>query len=102
MFFEKTAMKINFEISLNIKTCKGIETYGSFGLGEDEGIAKALYQSLLGDSQVTKHAVITIDLIRRENGIPYPLELKHCSYAQLAENVQIITRERFKQLNLEN
>jgi len=49
---------------------------------------------------VNEDSVITIDLIKRENQIPYPQKLRHCSYAQLAENIKIITKELFKQLNL--
>ncbi|TKC57142.1 hypothetical protein FBD94_21155 [Pedobacter hiemivivus] len=30
----------------------------------------------------------------------FPLELRHCGYEQLARDVQVITRELFKRLNL--
>lgn len=93
-------MDSKFEISLNMKTCKGIETYGCFNLGKDEQFARSLFDGLLGDDKVNEDSVITIDLIKRENQIPYPQKLRHCSYAQLAENIKIITKELFKQLNL--
>lgn len=84
-----------------MKTCKGIATYGCFTLGNDQQLARTLYNSLEGDQQVSANSVITIDLIKREHGIPFPLDLRHCSYEQLAVNVQLITKELFKHLNLE-
>jgi hypothetical protein len=94
-------MEVCYEISLNMKTFKGIETYGCFAVGRDEQFARTLYSSLEGGDQVSENSVITIDFIRRENGVPYPLALRHCSYDQLSENVRRITRELFIRLNLE-
>lgn len=84
-----------------MKTHKGIETYGCFSIGHDEEFARGLYASLQGSDDVSPGAVITIDLLRRENGMPFPLALRHCNYEQLARNVQVITKELFKHLNLE-
>lgn len=94
-------METSYEISLNMKTLKGIETYGRFSLGEDEDFAKSVFKLLEGEGFVSPSAVITVDLVKRENGMPFPMELRHCSYEQLALNVKIITKELFKQLNLE-
>lgn len=95
-------MKKSFEILLNMKTLHGLECYGSFLIGGDEAFAKNLYWSLQGDDQLKTNSVITIELIIRENAIPLTLALRHCSYDQLGCNIKIITREVFKQLNLEN
>ncbi|MET1056595.1 MAG: hypothetical protein ABWY16_14900 [Pedobacter sp.] len=84
-----------------MKTAKDIETYGCFMLGPNEQFARALYSALQGDDEISLNSVMTIDLIRRENGIPFPLKLRHCNYDQLASNVKLITKELFKQLNLE-
>jgi len=84
-----------------MKTLRGVETYGCFSLGTDEKFAAALYNSLEGDEAVLPDSVITIDLVKRENGLLFPLGLRHCSYDQLAENVKMITKELFKRLNLE-
>lgn len=78
-----------------------METYGCFSLGKDEQFAKYLYSQLEGEELIFPNSVITIDLIKRERGVPFPLQLRHCSYEQLACNVKIITKELFKQLNLE-
>jgi hypothetical protein len=94
-------METSYEISLNMKTLKGIETYGCFHLGHDEAFARRLYASLLADEEVSVDSVITIDLVKRENGVPFPQGLLHCSYEQLSANIRLITKEVFKHLNLE-
>jgi len=84
-----------------MKTLNGLETYGCFNLGNDEAFARSLYTSLQGSTDISPDSVITIDLVKRENGLLFPLVIRHCSYHQLAENVKIITRELFKRLILE-
>ncbi|MDN3588469.1 hypothetical protein QWY86_17430 [Pedobacter aquatilis] len=94
-------METRFEISMNMKTLKGLETYGCFNVGIEKVFATSLYAQLQGNEDILPDSVITIDLVKRENGLLMPLGLKHCNYHQLAENVKIITRELFKKLNLE-
>jgi hypothetical protein len=94
-------MESEFEISLNMKTSRGIETYACFNLGNDKEFALSLFASLHGAELISKDSIITIDLVKREKGLLFPLSLQHCSYEQLSENVKIITRELFKKLNLE-
>jgi len=94
-------MESIYEISLNMKTLNGWEAYGCFRLGSDEEFAQSLYTSLQGSKDVFQDSVITIDLVKRANGLTFPIALRHCNYRQLAENVKIITRELFKRLILE-
>jgi hypothetical protein len=94
-------MDSGFEISLNMKTSRGIETYACFKLGIDKEFAFLLFSSLHGDDAISPDSIITIDLIKRDDGLPFPLGFLHCSYDQLSENIKIITRELFKKLNLE-
>lgn len=84
-----------------MKTCKGIESYGCFSIGTDSRFALDVFGRLAGTQQVSVNSVMTVDLIKRDNGIPYPLDLKHCTLDQLAENVMLITKELFKRVNLE-
>ena len=95
-------MESVFEISLNMKTLNGWETYGRFKLGIDEEFARSLYASLQGNQDIFPDSVITIDLVKRENDLLFPLAIRHCNYDQLAENVKIITKELFKRLILED
>lgn len=78
-----------------------METYGCFLLGDNESFARSVFGLMQGEDLVFPSAVITIDLIKRENGVPFPLGLRHSSYDQLGYNVKLITKELFKQLNLE-
>jgi hypothetical protein len=94
-------MEPEFEISLNMKTSRGIETYACFKLGIDKEFSFLLFTSLIGDDAISPDSIITIDLVKREKGLLFPLGFLHCSYDQLSENVKIITRELFKKLNLE-
>ena len=85
-----------------MKTCNGIETYGCFNVGQDCQFAQELFGSLDGAEEVSPEAVMTVDLVKREEGILYPLALKHCSLEQLGENVKQISKELFKHLNLKH
>ena len=95
-------MEIRYELSLKMRTLKGIEEYGCFSIGEDAEFAKNLYALLGGNSELTPDLLITIDLVKWENAVPHPIGILHCNCEQLAENVKIITKELFKQINLEN
>jgi len=95
-------MEATFEISLNMKTCRGIETYGCFTVGVDGKFAQELFGLLDGTEDVSPEAVMTVDLVKRQEGILYPLALKHCSLEQLGENIKRITKELFKHWNLEH
>lgn len=90
-----------FEISLNMKTIKGLETYASFYLGNDEPFAKRVFELMQGDREIKENSVISMDLTKRQNGVPYPVSILHCNWGNLAYNTKIITKEVFKELNLE-
>lgn len=94
-------MKISFEISLNMKTIKGLETYARFYLGTDEHFANQLFGLLEGEEGLRENSVISMDLTKRVNGIPYPIHILHCNWEHLAYNTKMITKELFKELNLE-
>ncbi len=94
-------METSYEISLNMKTLKGLETYASFYLGTNEKFAKRLFDMLEGESEIKENSIISMDLAKRHNGIPYPISILHCNWEHLAFNTKIITKEVFKELNLE-
>ena len=94
-------METSFEISLNMKTHKGLETYASFYLGYNEKFAKHLFDQMQGEREIKVNSVISMDLIKRDKGIPFPISILHCNWEHLAFNTKIITKEVFKELNLE-
>ncbi|GGH27805.1 hypothetical protein FAZ19_19280 [Sphingobacterium alkalisoli] len=94
-------METHFEISLNMKTLKGLETYASFYLGTDQLFATRLFNMMQGEREIMKNAIITVDLTKKEDGIPFTLAALYCNCEHLAYNIKIITKEIFKKLNLE-
>jgi hypothetical protein len=94
-------MENSYKISLNMKTHKGLQTYASFYLGSDEKFAKHLFEQMQGEREIKINSVISMDLIKQHNGIPLPISILHCNWEHLAFNTKIITKELFKELNLE-
>ena len=94
-------METSFEISLNMKTIRGLETYASFYLGSNENFARNLFDLMHGEKEVKENSVINMDLTKRQKGVPYPVSVLHCNWEHLAFNTKIITKEIFKELNLE-
>lgn len=85
-----------------MKTFKEITEYGCFPIGFDGAFAANLFSLLEGTSEISEGSIITMDLLKWEDGIPYQMILIYCSYEQLAVNVKLITKELFKYFNLEN
>jgi hypothetical protein len=94
-------MENAYRISFNLKTLNSFETYGCFFLGEDQKFAENTFNLLLGEDNVSEQSVISLDLTKQEEGIALPVKIKHCTLEQLAVNVKVITKEVFKELNLE-
>ncbi len=78
-----------------------METYGHFHIGNHTQFALDLFDAMEGSNEIAPESVMTIDLIKRIDNIPYPLALKHCTLSQLGENVKRLTKELFKHLNLD-
>ncbi|MBB5634983.1 hypothetical protein HDE68_000868 [Pedobacter cryoconitis] len=95
-------METSFEISLNMKTIKGLETYASFYLGSDEKFARRIFDLIEGDREIKENSIISMDLTQRHKGVPYPVSILHCNWEHLAFNTKLITKEMFKELNLEH
>lgn len=68
-------METSFEISLNMKTLKGLETFGSFFLGTDQQFAGRIFDLMQGDTDRSERSVISMDLTKRESGIAYPVAI---------------------------
>jgi hypothetical protein len=93
-------METQFQISLYIKTPSGFETYGTFELGHDHSQALAIFGQLKGTPEIAPHSVLYMDLSEIRNGIPMPIEIRHCTLDEIAYNARIITRDVFKNLSL--
>lgn len=84
-----------------MKTTKGLETYARFYLGSNEKFAGSLFDLMHGEREIKENSVISMDLTKRQGGIPYPMSILHCNWDHLAFNTKIITKEVFKGLNLD-
>ena len=84
-----------------MKTAKGIKTYGCFNLGFDEKLAKHIFNLLQGERETFNNAIISMDLTKRRDGIPFRISILRCNFNHLANNVKIIAKEIFKDLNIE-
>ena len=93
-------METLFQISLLIKTPSGFETYGTFDLGHDRVQAMEIFNQLKGTPEVAPHSVLYMDLSEIRDGIPLPLEIRHCTLDDIAYNARVITRDVFKNLSL--
>lgn len=94
-------METLFFISLNIKTISGIDSYATYNLGENREKAEAIFAQLKGSPELSHNTVLTMDFTEMKDGIPFPLKMLDCTFGDVVYNTKIITRELFKNLNLE-
>ncbi len=95
-------METQFYITLTLKTCKGLEPFAKFFIGNDRSKAHAIFRKLQGTDEVNEKNILYLDFIETGNGLPVNLKMTSCTLKQLAENCEIITKEVFKLNNLEN
>lgn len=91
-----------FYITLNIRTAAGIDSYANYYLGNNKEKAEAIFRQLKGSEQLAPDTVLTMDFTQMRDGIPFPLIMLGCSAEEVAFNTRVITREIFKNLNLES
>ena len=92
---------MEYHIKLHLRTCKGLESFGKFYIGNDKEFAQNLFQKLQGKRDIDDQTILYFDLLETKGGLPYNIQVIGCTLEQLAENCTIITKETFKHLNLE-
>ena len=90
-----------FYIVLNVKSGKDFQTYGKFFLGSSRKFADAVFRKLKGNKKVSNASVLYIELMETNNDLPINIQVMSCSLEELSENCKMITKETFKQCNLE-
>ena len=90
-----------FLISLNIKTICGFESFATYNLGVNKEKATAIFEQLKGTPNLSNATILTMDFTEMKEGIPFPVKMLDCTINEVIENTKIITREIFKNLNLE-
>ena len=94
-------MKNLFLISFNLKTRSGFESFVTYTLGENRDKAKVIFELLKGSSQLSDKTILTMDFTEMQDGIPLPIKMLDCTFDQVVYNTKIITREIFKNFNLD-
>lgn len=89
-----------FYIVLNIRTGYGYECFGKFFIGNNRKSAAAIFDQLKGKKSVNENSLLQLDLMESVNGLPTNMQMISCSLEDLAENCKIITKERFRLLNM--
>jgi len=90
-----------FYITFSIKTITGIDSYATYNLGDNEEKAMAVFKLLKGSPELSSQSVLTMDFTVMNDGIPLPIKMLECTFDDIMYNTRIITREIFKNLNLE-
>jgi hypothetical protein len=99
---ENISMAVSeFYIVLNVKSGKDFQTYGKFFLGSSRKFAEAVFRKLKGNKKVSDASVLYIELMETNNELPINIQVLSCSLEELSENCKMITKETFKQCNLE-
>jgi hypothetical protein len=90
-----------FYIVLNIKAGKDFQTYGKFFLGNRRKFADSVFKKLKGNKKVNSASVLYIELMETKNELPVNIQVMSCTLEEISENCKMITKETFKQCNLE-
>ena len=90
-----------FYIVLNVKSGKDFQTFGKFFLGSHRKFADSVFKKLKGNKKVSNASVLYIELMETNNELPVNIQVLSCTLDELSENCKMITKETFKQCNLE-
>ncbi|HQV56284.1 MAG TPA: hypothetical protein PLX17_12240 [Chitinophagaceae bacterium] len=91
-----------YYILINIKTANGFESIGKFFIGNNSEAADALFYQLQGSSDVDENTMLSMELMETVRELPQNIRIISCSLEQLAFNCRIITKDTFKNINLED
>jgi hypothetical protein len=90
-----------FYVIVNLKAGKNYESYAKFFIGNKKSAAETIFQKLKGSKDVSEKNMLQLELTEISKGLPLNINLLSCTLEELAENCKIITKELFKQMNLE-
>jgi hypothetical protein len=90
-----------FYIVFNVKAGKDFQSYGKFFLGKNRRFADNVFKKLKGSKKVSDSSVLYLELIETNYELPINIHVISCTLEELSENCKMITKETFKQFNLE-
>jgi hypothetical protein len=94
-------METSYYITLNLRTCKGYESFGKFCIGTDKVFAESMFSKLKGSNDVTEKNILHLELVASRHDLPINIHMISCNLEELTENCRFITKELFKMHNLE-
>ena len=90
----------DFHINVNIKTADGFENYGKFFIGRNRNAAEKVFSKFYGTKKVNSKSILTMEFVETNRNLPLNIDVISCTLEELTKNIQIITKEVFKLLNL--
>lgn len=93
--------RATFYIVLNLRTGTGYECFGKFEVGNNRKSATSIFNQLRGRKNVDDNSILQLDLMESVNGLPVNMQMITCSLEELSENCKIITKEIFRNYNME-
>jgi len=93
-------MQTNFYIISHFATPAGPAAFARFEIGNDREAAYRLFSRLKGDKEVNEQNMLCMELMETVNELPVNINVLSCTLDELTENFRIITKETFKQQNL--
>ena len=84
-----------------MKTKNGSDAFANFFIGNSRSKAKAIFNSLKGNTNVSEGDVLQLEFMETREGIPVNLDVISCTLQELGENCKLITKELFKSVVLE-
>jgi len=94
-------MQSPFHLLFSLRTTDGYFAYGELELGADRDFAYRLFEELQGSTDLNDHCHFHIDLIETVEMLPEKIRSKCCKLDDLGENMKLIARAVFRQINLE-
>ena len=84
-----------------MKTTTGSDTFANFFIGNSRSRAKAIFNSLKGNANVSDGDLLQLEFMETREGILVNLDVISCTLQELGENCKLITKELFKSVVLE-
>jgi hypothetical protein len=95
-------MAIEYRIAIHARTSSGFDTIGEFFIGSDRQEANQLFKSLKGSPGNLEDGVLIMDLRELNRGLLFDVHMIQCTLDQVADNCRLITKHRFRALNLKD
>jgi len=95
--FKDTPMNIEYHLIFCLKIPYGLQNLATFNLGHHKGRAAAIFQRLKSSDAESARSILQMEFAEIKDGIPFPIEILHCTIDDIASNARVITRDLYKE-----